>query len=237
MPLVENASAGEVSQVPPAGDRGRGELVESQEDAGSQVAQVDSVDTMTTHGHDNKRTERAGAGAREETQHKLSDTSHNVGDAARLLSQTALKTAATTRTESLPTSLQDESQPGATITTPDTATSNTVHGPNSEEVLRLGMMVTRLQDMGDRRRRKQRKIDEERIALPDVEILEENAKQEAEKVTELTRLLEEARKSAETACIDLEATRTKKKEIEADQREVEQMRADYQELHNQLGID
>jgi hypothetical protein len=243
MPSVEDASAGKASQVHPAGEHGHDGSEESPVQ-GSQVAPVNNAHTMTTHGQDNRRTDSTqtvGAGVRtsEDTQHKSSDTSRGV---AYLLSQTAYETSATTRTSSLPptqhpTGLQHESQSGATTTTPDTATSDTVHGSNCKEVLRLGMMVTQLQEMGDLRRRKQRKIDEERIALPDVKILEEDAKQEAEKVTELTRLLEEARRSAENKRKDLEVTRTKKKEIEADQREVEQIEADSKELRSQLGID
>jgi hypothetical protein len=209
------------------------------------------VNTITTHGHENRRTggtqtaERAEVRVGEDTQHKSSDTSRNVGDVAYLLSQMASEPASTTRpsirASSLPptqrrSSLQHGNQPGATTTMPGTAMSGTAPGSNYKELIHLGTMVTRLQGMRDHCQSKRKKIDEERKALPEVEIQKENVKQTAEKEAELTRLLEEARRLAETARHDLEVTTTKIGEIEADEQEVKQLEADSKELYSRLGI-
>lgn len=90
--------------------------------------------------------------------------------------------------------------------------------------------------MKGRRERQTQKINAERNALPDINILEKNVEQTAEKVTELTRL-EEARQYAASAHSDLEATTNKIKEIETAEREVEQLVVESREIRRQLGID
>jgi hypothetical protein len=261
MPLMENATAKETSQVPPADDGGRDGSVKFQDVQASgsqvqnsQVAQVDSVDPIITQGHDNRKTgstqtvatECAEVGGREGAQHELSDTSRNVRDIANLMTQTAMETTATTQTEPVSlvqhrTSLQDESQPGATTTRPGAPTSGTgifqEHSDDHEEQLRLGRLVSRIRDKQKQYRRLKHGIEEERKALPDVKILEENVEQKAGRVADLTRLLEEARQSDKMARSDLEVTTTKITEIETAEREAEQIIADSEKLRSQLGID
>jgi RNase adaptor protein for sRNA GlmZ degradation len=53
--------------------------------------------------------------------------------------------------------------------------------------------------MKDRRERQIQKIEAERNALPDIQMLEKTVEETAEKVAELRRVLEEACQSAETA--------------------------------------
>jgi len=97
--------------------------------------------------------------------------------------------------------------------------------------------VKRLRRMKGRRERKTQKIEAERNALPDIQILEKTVEETAEKVAELRRVLEEACQLAETARKDLEGTLNKTSEIEIAEREVEQLKVDSKELRSQLGID
>ena len=91
--------------------------------------------------------------------------------------------------------------------------------------------------MKDQRERQIQKIEAERNALPDIQMLEKTVEETAKKVAGLRRVLEEACQSAETARKDLEATLNKTSEIEIAEREVEQLKVDSKELRSQLGID
>ena len=82
--------------------------------------------------------------------------------------------------------------------------------------------MTEIRKLKARRERKIQKIQADRNALPDINILEKNVEETAEKVAELRRILEEARESAETARKDLEVTLNKRREIENAERQVEQ---------------
>jgi hypothetical protein len=106
-----------------------------------------------------------------------------------------------------------------------------------ESQLRYGKLVSKLRRMRDRREQQTQKVDIDRKALPDMNILEKSVKQIAAKVTELICLLKEAQKSAASALGDLEATTNKIKEIETAKREVEQLVMNYKEIRSQLGID
>jgi hypothetical protein len=106
-----------------------------------------------------------------------------------------------------------------------------------EDQLRYGKLVKRLRRMKGRRERKTQKIEAERNALPDIQILEKTVEETAEKVAELRRVLEEACQLAETARKDLEVTLNKTREIKIAEREVEQLKVDSKELRSQLGID
>jgi hypothetical protein len=106
-----------------------------------------------------------------------------------------------------------------------------------EDQLRYGKLVKRLRRMKDQRERQIQKIEAERNALPDIQMLEKTVEERAEKVAELRRVLEEACQSAETARKDLEGTLDKTSEIEIAEREVEQLKVDSEELRSQLGID
>jgi hypothetical protein len=106
-----------------------------------------------------------------------------------------------------------------------------------EEQLRYGKLVKRLTRMKGRRERQIQKIEAERNALPDIQMLEKTVEETAEKVGELRRVLEEVCQSAETARKDLEVTLNKTSEIEIAEREVEQLKVDSKELRSQLGID
>ena len=97
--------------------------------------------------------------------------------------------------------------------------------------------MKRLRRMKGRRERKTQKIEAERNALPDIQILEKTVEETVEKVAELRRVLEEACELAETARKDLEVTLNKTREIEIAEREVEQLKVDSKELRSQLGID
>jgi hypothetical protein len=252
MPSVENTSAGKASQVHPAGDR-RHDGSEGLPVQGSQVAPVNSAHTMTTQGHDNSKTgstqtvatECAGVGGREGPQHELSDTSRNVRDIANQMPRTAMKTTATTQTDPVSlvqhrTSFLNESQPGATTTRPDTATSDTgiiqEHSDDHEEQLRLGRLVSRIQDMQKEYKRLKHEIEEERMALPDLKILKENVEQKAEREADLTRLLEEACQAVRMARSDLEVATNKNTAIETAERKLEKMIADSEKLRSKLGI-
>jgi hypothetical protein len=94
-----------------------------------------------------------------------------------------------------------------------------------EEQLRYGKLVKRLRRMKGRRERQIQKIEAERNALPDIQMLEKTVEETAEKVAELRRVLEEACQSAETARKDLEVTLNKTSEIEIAEREVEQLKS------------
>jgi hypothetical protein len=106
-----------------------------------------------------------------------------------------------------------------------------------ESQLRYGKLVSKLRRMRDRREQQTQKVDIDRKALPDMNILEKSVKQIAAKVTELICLLKEAQKSAASALGDLEATTNKIKEIETAEWEVEQLVMNYKEMRSQLGID
>jgi vacuolar-type H+-ATPase subunit I/STV1 len=106
-----------------------------------------------------------------------------------------------------------------------------------EAQLHYGKLVSKIRKMKDQCEHKIQKIDAERNALPDMEILEKNVKETAEKVAEFRRVYEEACQSAETARKDLEVTTNKISEIENAEREVEQLKAVSKELRSQLGID
>lgn len=96
--------------------------------------------------------------------------------------------------------------------------------------------MTEIRKLKARRERKIQKIQADRNALPDINILEKNVEETAEKVAELRRILEEARESAETARKDLEVTLNKRREIENAERQVEQRIGDFEELRSQLDI-
>jgi hypothetical protein len=61
-----------------------------------------------------------------------------------------------------------------------------------EDQLRYSKLVKRLRRMKDQRERQIQKIEAERNALPDIQMLEKTLEVRAEKVAELRRILKEA---------------------------------------------
>jgi hypothetical protein len=188
------------------------------------------------------------------THHAVSDMNQNTEDSAHQLPRATSESLSTTKSKSPAmnqpqTHTHDEEEPESAIARPDSAASEVgetdrcvdmeegSHDSDHEEQLRYGRLVKRLRRMKDRRERQIQKIEAERNALPDIQMLEKTVEKTAEKVAELRRVLEEAYQSAETARKDLEVALNKTSEIEIAEREVEQLKVDSKELRSQLGID
>jgi hypothetical protein len=62
--------------------------------------------------------------------------------------------------------------------------------------------VSKLHKLKTQRNRRKGEVAADRNALPDMQTLEKNVEQATQKVTELTRMLEEARLIAASACND-----------------------------------
>jgi flagellar biosynthesis chaperone FliJ len=90
--------------------------------------------------------------------------------------------------------------------------------------------VSKLHKMRVRRDKRKREIAADRNALPDMDFLEKNVEQATRKVTELTRMLEEARQVAASAYSARAATINKIDEIETAERELEQLIGDHKVL-------
>jgi hypothetical protein len=103
-----------------------------------------------------------------------------------------------------------------------------------EALLRYGELVLKLNRMKTQRDQRKRKIAGDRNALPDIKDMEKNVEQTMQKVTELTRMLEEARQIAASACSAHEDTIKKIDEIETAEQEWEQLVADHKVLLTQL---
>jgi len=188
------------------------------------------------------------------TQHALSDTIQDTEGFAHQLPGTTSEHLPTTQPKppamvQPQTHTQGEEKTGSAMARSDSTASevgeadrrvDTVEGSldsDHEDELRYGKLVKRLRKMKNQRERRIRKIKAERNALPDIQMLERTVEETAERVAELRRILEEACQSAETARKDLEVTLNKTSEIEVAEREVEQLKVDFKELHSQLGID
>ena len=188
------------------------------------------------------------------TQHATSDTIQDAEDFTHQLPRTISEPLSTTQPKSPAmnqpqTHTQDEEETESAMARPDSAASEVGEAyrrveieersldSDHEDQLRYGKLVKRLRIMKDERMRKTQKIEAERNALPDIQILEKTVEETVEKVAELRRVLEEACQLAETARKDLEGTLNKTSEIEIAEREVEQLKVDSKELRSQLGID
>jgi len=195
----------------------------------------------------------AAAGHGDGTQHAVSETNQDIEDFAHQLPRTTSEVLSTTHSKS-PATIQppahthDEDEPESAIARPDSAGSEAGGADrygdiakgspdsNHKDQLRYGKLVTEIRKLKARRERKIQKIQADRNALPDINILEKNVEETAEKVAELRCILEEARESAETARKDLEVTLSKRREIENAERQVEQRIVDFRELRGQLDI-
>jgi hypothetical protein len=204
-------------------------------------------------GHNTQVTEtEAGAVERvEEAEYMVSDSNNNTGDFAHQPPRMSSEPIATTSSE-LPVlvqpqvPIQDEIEAEAVITIQSSEASDTEGtrkpGDESEEScdsdpeaqLRYGKLVSRLHKLKTQRDRRKREIAADRNALPDMETLGKNVEQATQKVTELTRMLEEARQIAASACSAREATINKTDEIETAEQELEQLIADHKVLRAQL---
>jgi hypothetical protein len=188
------------------------------------------------------------------TQQTMSDTIKDTEDFAHQLPRTTSEPLSTTQPKppaiiQPQTHTQDEDKTESAMARSDSAASEVGEADrrvdveegsldsDHEDQLRYGKLVKRLRRMKGRRERKTQKIEAERNALPDIQILEKTVEETAEKVAELRRVLEEACQLAETARKDLEVTLNKTREIEIAEREVEQLKVDSKELRSQLGID
>jgi hypothetical protein len=227
----------------------------------SQTAQIRRITPARVQEHDDRSgndpqsIETEGAAVHGHgTQHAVSDTNQDTEASAHQLAGTTSEPLSTAQAKSLKTGqpqthTQEEEEPGSAMERPDSAASD-VGGANRhhdilkgsldsdhEAQLHYGKLVSKIRKMKDQCEHKIQKIDAERNALPDMEILEKNVKETAEKVAEFRRVYEEACQSAETARKDLEVTTNKISEIENAEREVEQLKAVSKELRSQLGID
>jgi hypothetical protein len=188
------------------------------------------------------------------TKQTMSDTIQDTEDFAHQLPRTTSEPLSTTQpkppaTIQPQTHTQDEDKTESAMARSDSAASEVGEADrrvdveegsldsDHEDQLRYGKLVKRLRRMKDQRERQIQKIEAERNALPDIQLLEKIVEETAEKVAGLRRVLEKACQSAETAGKDLEDTLDKTSEIEIAEREVEQLKVDSKELRSQLGID
>jgi hypothetical protein len=227
----------------------------------SQKAHSRSMTPARVQGHDNSNggdaqmVETEGAAVHGDgTQHAMSDTTQDTGDFAHQSPCTTSESLPTTQLKPPPTvqpqtHAQNEEKTESAMARSDSTASEVGEADSRvdieegsfdsdhEEQLRYGKLVKRLRRMKGRRERQIQKIEAERNALPDIQMLEKTVEETAEKVAKLRRVLEEACQSAETARKYLEVTLNKTSEIEIAEREVEQLKADSKELRSQLGID
>lgn len=227
----------------------------------SQRAQSRRMTPARVHGHDDSNggdaqivETEASAIHGDGTQQTMSDTIKDTEDFAHQLPRTTSEPLSTTQPKppaiiQPQTHTQDEDKTESAMARSDSAASEVGEADrrvdveegsldsDHEDQLRYGKLVKRLRRMKGRRERKTQKIEAERNALPDIQILEKTVEETAEKVAELRRVLEEACQLAETARKDLEVTLNKTREIEIAEREVEQLKVDSKELRSQLGID
>jgi hypothetical protein len=218
-----------------------------------------STTPATVQGHDDRNsggtqkpdTEIGEDHEEEETEFVVSDTNHNTGNIAHQPPHMSSEPSAKTSSESsVPVHPQapvrDEIEVEAVIMIPSFEASDTAEtrrpGDGSEEScdsdpevqLRYGKLVSKLHRMRVRRDKRKREIAADRNALPDMDFLEKNVEQATRKVTELTRMLEEARQIAASAYSTRAATINKIDEIETAERELEQLIADHKVLRTQL---
>jgi hypothetical protein len=187
----------------------------------------------------------------EEVENVVSDTNHNTGDSAhqplRMSSEPSTTTSPEISVVVQPrTRALDEIGVRAVITIPspeafDTAESRKT-GDESEEpcnsdpeaLLRYGELVLKLNRLKTQRDQRKRQIAADRDALPDIKDMEKNVEQARQKVIELTRMLEEAREIAASACSAHDDTIKKTDEIETAEQELEHIVADHKDLLTQL---
>jgi hypothetical protein len=226
-----------------------------------QRAQSRRMTPARVHGHDDSNSgdaqiveTEAAALHGDGTQQSISDTIQDSEDFAHQLPRTTSEPLSTTQPKppaiiQPQTHTQDEDKTESAMARSDSAASKVGEADrrvdmeegsldsDHEDQLRYGKLVKRLRRMKDQRERQIQKIEAERNALPDIQMLEKTVEETAEKVAELRRVLEEACQLAETARKDLEVTLNKTREIKIAEREVEQLKVDSKELRSQLGID
>ena len=218
-----------------------------------------STTPATVKGHNSRsgddtqvtETEDGAVNGVEEAEYVVSEPNSNARDSAHQPHRISLEPSAMTSSEvalleqpQMP--LRDEIEAEAVIAMPSSEASD-IDGirkpgagslescdPHQEVQLHYGRIVSELHEMKISRDRRKREIAANRNALPNMKILEQNVEQSMQKVTELTRMLEEARQIAASASSAREIAINEIDEIEIARQKLAQHIADHKVLRTKL---